>query len=115
MSIREIGCCGAYCKTCRASTTGSNCRGCKLGYEAGERDIAKARCKIKLCCFRDKHLETCADCSAYQSCRIIHSLYSKNGYKYMKYWQSIEFIIKNGYPRFLEIADEWSGPYGRLE
>ena len=33
MSIREIGCCGAYCKICRESVTGDNCSGCKLGYD----------------------------------------------------------------------------------
>jgi hypothetical protein len=48
MSIREIGCCGAYCKTCRTSTSGSICRGCKLGYGDGERDIDKAKCKINV-------------------------------------------------------------------
>ena len=72
MSIREIGCCGAYCKTCRTSTSGSICRGCKLGYEIGERDINKAKCKIKLCCFRDRQFETCADCSDYFNCDIIY-------------------------------------------
>ena len=57
MSIREIGCCGAYCKTCRSYTTGNNCRGCKLGYESGERDINKAKCKIKVCCCKEKNLK----------------------------------------------------------
>ena len=49
MTIREIGCCGAYCKTCRMASTGSQCKGCKLGYEEGQRDINKAKCKIKTC------------------------------------------------------------------
>jgi hypothetical protein len=115
MSVKEIGCCGAYCKTCRAFTTGSICRGCKLGYEGGERDINKSRCKIKICCFRDRHFETCVDCDDYSNCRIIHGLYEKRGYKYGKYRQSMEFIRENGYPRFIEIADAWAGPYGRLE
>jgi hypothetical protein len=114
MSVREIGCCGAYCKTCRASTTGSNCRGCKLGYEGGERDINKARCKIKICCFRDRYFETCADCPDYPSCETIQSLYMKQGYKYGKYKQSIEFIRDNGYSKFLDIADGWKGPYGKI-
>ena len=114
MSVREIGCCGAYCQTCRASSTGSHCRGCKLGYDTGERDINKARCKIKLCCFRDRKLETCADCSEYPSCQIIHSFHDKSGTKYKKYKQSIEFIRENGYDRFLELAENWKGPYGKL-
>lgn len=114
MSIREIGCCGAYCKTCRAFTTGGACRGCKLGYDTGERDLQKSRCKIKNCCFREKHLETCADCSEYPKCKIIHGMYNKNGYKYGKYRQSMEFIRNNGYDAFLKIADKWTGPYGKL-
>ena len=114
MSIEEIGCCGAYCLTCRTSASGSICRGCKLGYKEGERDISKARCKIKLCCFRDRKLETCADCPDYPSCQIIHSFYDKNGFKYRKYQQSVEFIRENGYDRFIELADNWRGPYGKL-
>ncbi len=115
MSVREIGCCGAYCKTCRASITGSICRGCKLGYESGERDISKSRCKIKVCCFRDRRFETCADCPDYPFCRIIQDFHNKKGYKYRKYRQSVEFIKENGYARFIEIADNWKGPYGRFD
>jgi hypothetical protein len=115
MSVREIGCCGAYCKTCRASTSGSICRGCKLGYENKERDINKARCKIKVCCFRDRRFETCADCPDYPSCRIIQDFYNKKGYKYKRYKQSVEFIRENGYARFIEIASNWKGAYGRLD
>ncbi len=114
MSIREIGCCGAYCKTCRASVSGSKCRGCKLGYGNVGRDINKSRCAIKLCCFRDRQLETCADCGDYSSCKTIHGMYEKNGYKYGKYRQSIEFIRQNGYARFIGIADTWKDPYGKL-
>lgn len=68
MTIREIGCCGAYCKTCmeewqkKKYPNERTCRGCKLGYELGERDLSKAKCEIKVCCFREKKLETCADC-----------------------------------------------------
>ena len=81
MPIKEIGCCGAYCKTCRASSTGSACRGCKLGYDDGERDISKAKCKIRLCCFKDRRLETCADCTDYPVCEIIHTFQDKSGTK----------------------------------
>jgi hypothetical protein len=114
MTIREIGCCGAYCKSCRASVKGNSCPGCKLGYENGERDINQARCKIKVCCFRDRQFETCADCNEYSTCKIIHGWYGKNGYKYGKYRQSMEFIRKNGYEKFLHFADVWKGPYGKI-
>jgi hypothetical protein len=115
MSIIEIGCCGAYCKTCRTSATGNHCRGCKLGYGKGERDINKARCRIKVCCFKERKLETCADCPDYSTCEIIYSFHDKSGYKYKKYKQSIEFIKKNGYAKFIEMANDWNGPYGKLD
>jgi hypothetical protein len=114
MSVREIGCCGAYCKTCRALKDKS-CRGCKLGYENGERDISKARCAMKVCCFGERQLETCADCPDYPSCETIHGFYSKNGYKYGKYRQTTEFIRENGYDKLLAVADRWKGAYGSLK
>ncbi|MFX1239232.1 MAG: DUF3795 domain-containing protein [Promethearchaeota archaeon] len=113
--IREIGCCGVYCATCRKSITGSQCLGCKLGYAEGKRNINRARCKMKLCCFRDKKFETCADCPEYPSCAIIHAFYDKKGVKYKKYKESIEFIRKNGYSKFIEISSSWKGPYGKLK
>ena len=115
MSIGEIGCCGAYCKTCRISSSGINCQGCKLGYENGERDINKARCKIKICCFKDRKFETCADCPEISTCKIIFTFHDKNWYKYKKYKQSIEFIKKHGYTKFIKIADKWKGPYGKID
>ena len=91
------------------------CKGCKLGYDQGNRDISKAKCAMKVCCFRAKHLETCADCSEYLKCEIIRSFQSKKGFKYKKYKQSIEFIRKNGYSAFIKFADEWNGPLGKFE
>ena len=114
MAVREVSCCGAYCRTCQAATGEGACRGCKLGYETGERDINKARCRIKVCCFRDRRLETCADCPDYPGCQIIHGFFSKNGYKYEKYRQALEFIRENGYEKFISLADTWRGPYGKL-
>ena len=112
--IRYIGCCGAYCKTCKPYIEGY-CKGCKLGYDTGERDINRAKCKIKLCCFKERKLETCSDCTDFASCEIIGSLYNKSGYKYQKYRQSIEFIMKNGYSKFIKLANQWKGAYGRLD
>jgi hypothetical protein len=97
------------------SASGALCLGCKLGYDNGERDINKARCRIKICCFRDKRLETCADCADYFNCEIIQRFYTKNGYKYGRYRQAADFIKANGYDRFLEIADTWKGPYGKFD
>ncbi|MCP4551823.1 MAG: DUF3795 domain-containing protein [Bacteroidetes bacterium] len=114
MSIIEIGCCGAYCKTCREFRDG-RCRGCKLGYESGQRDINKAKCRIKVCCFKERNLETCADCQDYSACETILGFHDKSGYKYKKYKQSMNFIRENGYESFLKLADSWTGPYGRLK
>jgi hypothetical protein len=97
-----------------AAGTGGTCRGCKLGYDTGARDIKKSRCQYKNCCFKDRKLETCADCPDYTTCKLIQSFYAKNGYKYKKYRQSTEFIRRNGYEEFLKFADKWSGPYGKL-
>ena len=113
MSITEIGCCGAYCGAC-PEFRNNICRGCKLGYENKERDINRAKCKIKLCCFRDKEFETCADCSDFDSCVVIQD-WNKKGHKYKKYKQSIEFIKINGYTKFIKIADKWKGCYGKLD
>ena len=109
-----IGCCGAYCKTCKAFTEGF-CKGCKLGYEEGKRDINKAKCRIKICCFKNNNLETCADCPKYNTCTTIHNFYNKKGFKYKKYKQAIEFIRKNGYSTFLKRANLWKGPYGKFD
>lgn len=112
-SNRYIGCCGAYCKTCKPFIVGF-CKGCKLGFDTGERDINKAKCKIKVCCFKNRKLDTCADCSDLNSCKIIGDWHSKKGYKYKKYKQAIEFIKGEGYPTFIRLADKWNGAYGKL-
>jgi hypothetical protein len=109
-----IACCGAYCKTCKPYNEG-HCKGCKIGYESGERDINKTKCKIKLCCFRDNKFHSCADCSKLESCNIVGSMYAKKGYKYKKYKESLEFIKENGYPKFIKLANKWKEPYGKLE
>lgn len=114
LTIRFIGCCGGYCKTCKAYTEGF-CKGCKLGYDEGKRDINKAKCIMKICCFKEKKFETCADCIDYPGCKIIHSFYDKNGYKYKKYKQAIEFIRKNGYSKFIKLVNDWKGAYGKLD
>jgi len=118
MTIREVGCCGAYCKTCinwqnEKYPNERTCRGCKLGYESGERDSSKARCKIKVCCFVDRRLETCADCPNYP-CEVLEAFWNKNGWKYKQYKKQIEFIRQNGYEKFLSEADKWKGPHGKL-
>lgn len=113
MTTKKIGCCGAYCGTCRVIKDGL-CKGCKLGYDSGERDIDKARCKIKVCCLK-KGLDSCADCTELSSCSILNIFYNKNGYKYKKYKEAIEYIQENGYAKFLEIAANWTNVYGKYK
>ena len=114
LSSIEIGCCGAYCGTCRALLDGT-CRGCRLRYDSGERDIDKARCKMKVCCIRRLGTAcTCADCPDCLSCDTLQGMYRKNGYKYRKYRESMEFIRTHGYDLFLEAATKWKGAYGKL-
>ena len=113
MSVLEIGCCGAYCRTCREMRSGK-CQGCKIGYENGTRDITKARCKMKVCCI-GKELATCADCESFAACETINSFHGKSGYKYKKYRQALQFIAEHGYRAFLKIANGWKNQYGRYD
>lgn len=109
--VLKIGCCGAYCGACNAL---GECRGCKLGYGEGGRDIARARCRMKVCCFGERGLATCADCPDYQACKTIRSFFEKKGYKYGRYHAALEFIRERGYGEFLAAARGWKGAYGRL-
>lgn len=113
MSILEIGCCGAYCKTC-PEFRNSRCQGCKIDYENGKRDIKKAKCKMKVCCI-GKKLNTCADCDRYSVCIIIQIFYAKKNYKYKKYEEATLYIREKGYSNFLEIADSWKNQYGKYK
>jgi hypothetical protein len=113
MSIEEIGCCGAYCGTCKVKQE-NHCKGCKLGYADGTRDISKAKCKIKVCCLAN-HFNSCADCDKYDSCDIIQTFHNKNGYKYKKYKDALDFIRLNEYRAFIGIADKWKMQYGKYK
>jgi hypothetical protein len=113
VTIEAVGCCGAYCGTCQVLKIGA-CQGCKLGYANGERNIEKAKCKIKVCCIL-KDLNSCADCNEYETCVTIHEFHGKNSYKYSKYQQAIEYVRENGYGQFLSIADKWKNAYGKYE
>lgn len=113
MSIEEIGCCGAYCGTCKEKAAG-RCKGCKSGYADGARDITKAKCEIKRCCI-SRNLNSCAVCDQYETCNNIQYFHAKNGYKYKKYKEAIDFIRANGYTEFLNIADKWKLPYGKYK
>lgn len=111
--VRLIGCCGAYCKTCRSFILGS-CKGCKIGYEDGKRNITRARCKIKVCCFGVKKQETCAECAECDGCRVLERFYSRNGGAYERYRTLREFIQANGYSEYVKRAKDWKNSHGRL-
>ncbi len=112
MSISEIGCCGAYCKTCKVY--GKNCLGCKIGYDNGQRDIGKAKCSIKVCCV-NKGLVSCGVCPDYEICEIISGFHHKNSYKYSKYHESCEYIREYGAEEYCRAAQNWSNAYGKLK
>ena len=116
MSLIEIGCCGAYCRTCIAGTLGDHtCKGCRMGYDDGRRDIGKARCAMKVCCIKKLGWEhTCADCDLADSCSTLQGFYSKKAYKYGRYRKSMEFIRSHGYDAYLDAAVDWKQAYGKL-
>jgi hypothetical protein len=111
--IRLIGCCGAHCGTCRSFILRS-CKGCKLGYDDGSRSIARARCKIKLCCIGVKKKETCAECSEFNVCHLLEPFFSKRNRAYERYRSYLEFIKAKGYPEFVKRAKSWRDSYGKL-
>ena len=111
MDRLEIGCCGAFCKTCRAY--GAACKGCKTGYADGSRDLKRAKCAIKRCCMA-KGMASCAECSDYDGCPTIQAFPRHPGYKYEKYRQAIAYIRAHGYGAFLARAANWTGAYGKL-
>ena len=113
MSKELLGCCGAYCKTCKVYAQGA-CKGCKVGYDTGERDIAKAKCAMKVCCVR-RGMVSCADCGGYDVCATLAAFYQHESYKYRKYRQATEYIRAHGYEAFFRQTDGWRGAYGTLD
>lgn len=67
---------------------------------------------MKVCCI-SKSLQSCADCCEYQTCHALNDFYSKNGYKYKKYKQAIDYIRAYGYDVFLDVANGWKNAYGK--
>ena len=106
----EIGCCGAYCGTCREYL--KTCNGCKPGYLDGSRDQSRAKCRMKKCCLT-RGCITCGDCGEYESCEIIHSFLNHPGYKYGKYKQALEYIRAHDYTSFMKAAENWKNAYGK--
>ncbi|MBN2405918.1 MAG: DUF3795 domain-containing protein [Coriobacteriia bacterium] len=107
-----VGCCGAYCGTCKPYIEGF-CKGCKLGYATGDRDLENARCRIKVCCMK-RGYESCADCPELATCDVIGNFHGKNGHKYRKYRESTQFIREHGYEEFMRQAGGWTNVYGKL-
>jgi hypothetical protein len=86
-----------------------------LGYASGERDINRAKCRIKLCCFKDRKLETCADCPEFPGCEIYETRFKKGTQNYKKYSRALKFIREHGYEKFMEQTRCWNGPSGKLK
>jgi hypothetical protein len=111
MSKEELGCCGAYCRTCKVLAEGA-CRGCKTGYDSGERTLSRAKCRIKVCCI-GRDFASCADCPDIFVCDTLGAFHGKSGYKYEKYRDAITFIREHGYDCFFSIADTWKSATGK--
>lgn len=69
---------------------------------------------MKVCCFKERGFETCADCPEYP-CATLGRFWSKRGGKYKQYHKQLAFIRQNGYEEFLKRANTWKGPRGKLE
>ena len=67
------------------------CKGCKTGQTDGGRDLAKAKCKIKVCCM-GKGIAMCAYCTGYDLWPVIQAFHNHPSYKYGKYKQAIAYI-----------------------
>lgn len=85
-----------------------------MGYEDGQRDIDRARCKIKVCCYARHGWETCAECPQSDHCEVLQALHNKKWKEYEGYRQSLEFIRENGYNAFARVAKDWKRGYGEL-
>lgn len=107
-----IGCCGAYCRTCRAFVEES-CKGCKLGYLDGRRDIARAKCRMKVCCI-SRGLAACGACPELDTCPTMAAFFNHAAYKYRRYREATDFIRRYGCAEFIRQAGTWSGAYGKL-
>ena len=106
----EIGCCGAYCGTCREYL--KTCKGCKPGYLAGSRELSRAKCRRKTGCLTRGNI-TCGDCEEYDRGEIIQSFLNHPGYKYGKYKQALEYFRAHGHAAFLNVAEPWTCAYGK--
>ena len=108
-----ISCCGFYCKTCKEYVKGF-CKGCKLGYDENERDINKAKCKIKLCSFKDKQLISCADCNDFRDCEILSKRFKPGTYYHRKCIGLLEYLKSNGSDNYIKIASGWNSHMGKI-
>jgi len=109
-----IACCGCYCKTCKAFISNS-CRGCIIGYETKERDINRAKCKIKICCYKEKKLSTCAECKDFSKCALIAGRFKAGSYDNKKCLEALEYIKNYGKNNFMDKANKWKGHFGKLK
>ena len=88
-------------------------RAASRGILDGSRDLSRAKCRMKKCCLTKGHI-TCADCEEYDRCEIVQSFLNQPGYKYGKYKQALEYIIRaHGHAAFLRAAEHWKNAYGK--
>ena len=66
--------------------------------------------KLRSAVSKKNNYNTCADCSNYP-CKVLEEFFNKGRTKYRK---QLDFIRNQGYNEFLENADQWKGPSGKL-
>ena len=70
--------------------------------------------KMKVCCISKNYSHVLIAVNIL-ICSVLNDFYNKNGYKYKKYKQAIDYIRTYGYDAFLEVADKWKNAYGKYE
>ncbi|GEM_PF-1988682 len=113
MSKELMGCCGAYCQPCKMVAQ-QLCKGCKVGYAAGERDINKAKCKMKICCVK-RGLVSCADCEYYSSCETLQSFYAHDSYKYKNTNRQPSSFAQTDMKHFSELPTAGTGHVAHIK
>lgn len=77
--------------------------------------MARARCKIKACCYGLRKLETCAECAELSGhCHTLERFFGRNKGAYERYRKVLGLIRTDGYREFVRRAKDWKNNWGDL-
>ncbi len=89
--INELAPCGVFCGACPAFN--KSCRGCG-SEDKNQKRKSKFNCKIRTCCYNEKHLDFCIDCEQFPCKKINKKLLDTNqGNPKFTYRHEIPFIF----------------------